>query len=297
MIKPDGADRFRVDFSLVKRVPMWKRIFARDPVIVDAYAIAQSIILALQRCPFRTASGAPQVWNEYRVFLSREDHDLLRPVESSLNRELMPMLYEEIVRMNAVTVGALMVRLLVDDGEDVRPGTALLHVCHTPDAESFTALQGEITVRQAIGAPAKPAVVEASPPTIVPTSFPPQPTLTERMEVPIAIVETVGGNIELRPDTVYVVGRSHPDAPPEHLALPGAGPRINRRQFSIRLTGNEIEITRETTGANPVRVSENPLAPGQTFTTKLPVEIVLSNGDYRLFIRHPNPALTPTQPW
>lgn len=288
MLKPDGPDRFRIDFSQVRRDAGWKRILSRGPVVVDAFAIGKAVIAALQACPFRSATGAPQVWNEYRVFLARQDHDRLRPIESTLYRDLMPALYDELVRLNAVPIGALTIRLLVDDAEDVQPGTAILHVRHTPDAEAPTAAKGEITVRLDRPAPPPPAAREDRPPpglpTLVPASVPPNFEATTRVELGSIILEGHGYTIPLQDGARYVVGRAHPDAPESHIALPNAGARINRRQFGLMLTGDSVEINREPGKSNPVQVAAQPLAPGEVVVTRLPVDVILS-GELRLLIK------------
>jgi hypothetical protein len=287
MLKPDGPDRFRVDFAELRREGGWKRLFGRGPVVVDAFALARAVIGALQSCPFRSATGAPQVWNEYRIFLSREDHDRLRPVESTLHRDLMPMLYEELVRLNAVTVGSLTIRLLVDDTDDVSVGTAILHVRHSPEVEAAVG-KGEITVRLDKANPGSVAPTLAPPgglPTLIPDSVPPV-EYTERIGQTVAILRANGQNIPLQPGVRYVAGRGFPDAPADHLALPGAGAKINRRQLSIRMSDDLVEIGREPGGSNPVMVAGTPLAPGQVVVTRLPVDIVLS-GDLRVDIVSP----------
>ena len=47
MLKPDGPDRFRVDFAELRREGGWKRFFGRGPVVVDAYAGVGTIAMWL----------------------------------------------------------------------------------------------------------------------------------------------------------------------------------------------------------------------------------------------------------
>ncbi|HND31566.1 MAG TPA: hypothetical protein PLA94_16300, partial [Myxococcota bacterium] len=198
---------------------------------------------------------------------------------------LMPMLYEELVRLNAVTVGALTIRLLVDDTDDVTVGTAIVHVRHSPELEPAVG-KGEITVRLDRGAATGPTLAPPGGlPTLIPNSMPPV-EYTERIGQAVAILRINGQNIPLEPGIRYVAGRGFPDAPSDHLALPGAGAKINRRQVSLRMSEEMVEIGREPGGSNPVMVAGTPLAPGQVVVTRLPVDILLS-GELRLDIVSP----------
>lgn len=270
MLTREAPDRFRVDFGRVPRERGWRQLIrvgsGRDAVVVDAFAIGQAVVQALGACPFRNAAGAPQVWNEYRVFLSRVDHDRLRPVEASLQQDLGPMLYQELLRVQATTVGALTVRLLIDDADEVEPGSAMLHARHVPDAQAAPAAPGEMTVRLD-----KVAVPAAT------------PTTTQRLGG--ALVRSPGGDLPLTDGVRYVLGRAHPEAAPDHLPLPGAPSRVNRRQLSLRLDGDHVEVGREPGETNPVAVNGVALAPGQTTREKLPVEVVLSGGALTLQVR------------
>lgn len=268
MLIRDAQDRFRVDFSRTPREASWKRLLrvgARDPVVVDAYAIGRAVLQALGACPFRNAAGAPQVWNEYKLFLSRADHDRLRPVEHALQQDLGPMLYEEILRAGATTIGSLTVRLLVDDEDEIEPGYAILHARHVPDAQAAPAVAGEMTVRL--------DKVQAPPPA----------STTQR--VGGVVLHTAGGDLSLSDGVRYVLGRAHPGAEPDHLALPGATAKVNRRQCSVRVEAGALEVGREPGESNPVAVNGIALAPGQSAVEALPVEISLSSGAYVLSAR------------
>jgi hypothetical protein len=97
-----------------------------------------------------------------------------------------------------------------------------------------------------------------------------------------AVLHAPSGDLVLRADVRYVLGRAHPGAGSDHLALPGAGPRINRRQAAVRVDGEHVEVSREPGDSNPVSVGGTPLAPGQTVREKLPVEIQLSGGEMKI---------------
>jgi hypothetical protein len=262
MLKREAPDRFRVDFTRVprpERSTLRRFLRSADPVLVDAWAIAQAVSAVLEACPFRSATGAPQVWNEYRVFLARADHDRLRPVESTLHAELGPLLYQKLVEMKAVTVGAITIRLLVDDADEVDEGSATLHARHVPDAAAVPGAKGEITVRL----------------DKLPTAAPAATT----MRVGRARLVTPQGELVLGDGARYVLGRAHPGAGEDHLALPGASGRINRRQLAVRLVEEGLEVSREPGDSNPVAVNGQALAPGHAVTVRLPAEITLSGGD------------------
>lgn len=259
MLKPEAPDRFRVSFAQVRRKgALWTIFEPKGGVVVDAYAIGQAVVAALASCPFKSVTGQPQVWNEFRVFLSRADHDRLRPIEGSLQKDLGPMLYEELVRLDAVTVGALVVRLLVDDADEVEPGTGILHARHVPDAQAAAPGAGEITVRLDKLKPATPL-----------------PAMAGTVPVGAIAVRGPGGEIVLRAGARHVLGRGHPGAPADHVAIPGASGKISRRQLALRAEGEQVEIAREP-DSNPVSVGGAALAPGQSVTVKLPVGLLLS---------------------
>lgn len=262
MLKAESPDRFRVDFAQVKRTSGWRALFSKDPVVVDGLAIGRALIGAIAACPMRSPAGAPQVWNEYRLFLARPDHDRLRPLEATLQRDLMPMLYEELVRLNAVTIGGVVVRLLVDDAEDVEPGHAILHVRYAPDAENAPR-SGEITMRL----------------DKLPGGGTPVPT--QRLSLGEGVLRSPAGDLALQGGVRYTLGRADPEGGPDHLAIPGATARINRRQLTVMVSGGHIEVTRDA-GGNPVSVGSQALAPGQSVRERLPTEIVLSGGELRL---------------
>lgn len=269
MLKAEAPDRFRVDFAQVKRKGGWWKVFEpKAVVVVDGWAIGQAVVAALATCPFKSATGQPQVWNEFRVFLSRADHDRLRPIEASLQKDLGPMLYEELVRINAVTVGALTVRLLVDDADEVEPGAGILHARHVPDAQAPAPNAGEITVRLDKLKPAAPSLSAGAVGTV---------------PVDAVVVRGPKGDIVLRSGARHVLGRAHPDAGADHVALPGASGRISRRQVALRVDGDHLEIAREP-DSNPVAAAGGPLQPGQSVREKLPVEIVLSGGEMKLTV-------------
>ena len=270
MLKAETPDRFRVDFAQVKRRGSWWKMFEQKAnAVVDGWAIGQAVVGVLSTCPFKSATGQPQVWNEYRVFLSRADHDRLRPIEASLQQDLGPILYEELMRIGAVTVGALTVRLLVDDADEVGAGTGMIHARHVPDAAATPAAAGEITVRL--------DKIKAAAPTRSAGG-------AGTLPVGAAVLHAPAGELVLRGNVRYVLGRAHPDAEGDHLAIPGATGRVNRRQLSLLIDGDQVEVGREAGESNPVAVGGNALAPGQVVREKMPIELTLS-GELKLSVR------------
>jgi hypothetical protein len=270
MLKPGPRpDTFLVDFAAVSRgaKKLHERLFGPrgDAVVVDGWAVAQVVRGALAVCPTRSALGKPQLWNEFRLFLSREDHDAVRPLERALQADLGPMLYEELARRDGVTVGGFVVRLLVDDADEVRPGGGVLQCSHAPDPDAHGPAAGEVTVRLD-----KPLAATRS------------RGGTER--VGVATLRSPAGTVPLPSGGGrLVVGRADPDAGPDHVAIPGASGRISRRHFAVAVADGQAEITREA-GSNPVSVAGQALAPGQSVTVALPVEVALSGGELRVTI-------------
>ena len=270
MIKPGPSpDTFLVDFSAVPR----KRSFMEaaralggpaGPIRVDGFALGHVVAAVLATCDFLGVDGKPLVWNEYAVFLSRGDHDRLRPLEDTLHNEVLKLLNQRMVEREASAVGPLTVRLLVDDGDGVAQGHAVLRVRHTKDVANIKVVPGEITMRADRKAPATPA----------------DPNRTQR-DVGLR-VQCTEGSISLIEGEKVVLGRSDPDAAADHRAIPGAGARVNRRHIALLVDGNTVVIGREL-GANPVSVGDTPLAAGATVKSTLPAVITLS-GDFTLTV-------------
>ncbi len=269
MIKPGPSpDTFLIAFAAVPR----KRSLldaARalgtpaGPVRVDGFALGHVVAAALSACDFLGVDGKPLVWNEYALFLARGDHDRLRPLEDTLHIEVLKLLNQRMVEREATAVGPLTVRLLVDDGDGVTQGHAVLRVRHTKDVANIEAVPGEITMRSD----------RIAPKAVVP---PPDPNRTQR-DVGLR-VESAEGSIVLPEGERVVLGRSDPDAAADHRPIPGAGARINRRHLALTVTGNSVVICREP-GSNPVSVAGAPLASGATARATLPVVVTLA-GDF-----------------
>jgi hypothetical protein len=266
LLRPAGAPNcFKVDFGKVRR----KRGFRFSleiggppaPVVVDARAIGEAVSEALEACPTESVRGRRQPWNDYHLYLSAEDHDDVRRLEGRLVTDLVSLLEEKLLKLDADPVGPMNVRLLIDDAGRVTRGTAMLWGFHETALATTPKAHGEITIR--------------FDKTVT------NPSGTDRLGPRLI---SAAGDLSLPEGTRVVLGREDPEAGPEHRALPGADGKINRRQLSIRVIGEQAEIGREA-GANPVTVGGAALAAGANTVVALPVDIELSNGRLRLTLR------------
>lgn len=263
MITRIGPDRFTVEFQKARR-GRWFELGRSRVTVVDGYAVAQAVLLAMRECEDLSADKRPEVWNDYTLFLARADHDRLRPREASLHQKLGTMLYEEFVRLEAVTVGDFVVRLRVDEGADVPEGQGVLWVRWVPGPAPEPADAAELTIRL--------DRINAGAPM-------PEPTTRHGSAVvraPVATFPLVEG-------TRHSVGRAHPGAGPEHLGVvPAVETRVGRRQAWLRLVDGQLEVGRE--DSNGVSVNGQPLQPGERVVVPLPAEIGLTNNQYRLVV-------------
>ncbi|MSQ02656.1 MAG: hypothetical protein EXR71_12335 [Myxococcales bacterium] len=265
-----SADQFVVDFSKVprrKKVSLGvslESVFVRtpSPITVDGHALARAVCGVMDQCDFADVQGRPWLWNEYVVFLSRPDLERLRDVEEALRRDLLTLLNEEIVRRDARMPDGFLVRLLADEENEVPVGAGVIRVRHRKDLATVPLVAGEITMRaDKLAAPARPA-----------------PDSTER-DAGLR-VRSAGGAAGIPEGRRVSLGRSAPELGEGHVALPGAGPRINRKQVGVLVRGDQAEMTREI-GANPVEVGGRALAEGEVIHVALPVELSLSHGAWK----------------
>lgn len=249
---------FRVDFSKVKRArrSILSIEFGGPPaaVVVDARAIGEAVSEALEECPTESVRRRRQPWNDYQLYLNAEDHDDVRRLEGRLVTDLVALLEEKLLQLDADPIGPMNVRILVDDAGKLGRGEGMLWGFHAASIAASPPAQGEITVRFD-RAQAGPGL---------------------RLVGPF-------GELELAEGRRVSVGRADPDAGADHLVLPGADEKINRQQLWIRVAGNHAEIGR-IEGKNPVSVGRVALQGGAATTVTLPVEIDLSNGRMRLML-------------
>ncbi len=298
-----APDLFRVDLAILAQsrpgsgffsVPDpldWLRGKANAPVMVDPYLVARAILEVVGHCQVRSPAGGRLVWNEYLVFLAREDHDRLRPLEGLLHGELRPLLREQIKKLNAETVGEITVRLLVDEGEGQVAGTIQIRVKFVPAPQRQPTEKGEITIRVGLESS------EHSPSSygsITNTTGPEDPTVkagpvpvghladgTERIPEPGPGVRLTwrGGRVFVPMGKRVVLGRPHADPRGSFIALDGASSRISRRHCWVEPLNDVVEVGR-LADANPVQVHGRLLQPGGRLTVEaFPVEISLSSGD------------------
>lgn len=289
MIRKTGVspDTFDIDFAAAKRprkrtiaeqldTVLAGSLFTRtaDPVIVDGLALGQAITAAIDTCDFADATGKPWLWNEYRIFLNRADHDGLRGIEDALGDQLRKLLSEQFVRRDASVPSVFVVRLLPDEGNAVVSGKGVLRAYRNKTVAVAPVAAGEITMR---------ADRIASVPSI---SSHGQASLGgEPTDRHGAIVEFTGGTLPLPEGRRRVLGRPG-GVGEDHLALPGTdqNKKISRRHAALLVHGDQVEVTREP-GTNSVEVGGQALDEGRSVTVPLPTEIVLAGGQWRGTVR------------
>ncbi len=98
-------------------------------------------------------------------------------------------------------------------------------------------------------------------------------------------VQWPGGEVRLNVGITMLVGRPHAEAPPNFIALAGAGAKVNKQQLWIALGTTGVRVGRFA-NANPVHVNGQAVAVGQDIEAPLPAEISLSLGELVLTVRH-----------
>ena len=271
---PDEHDPsvFQVDWSALKagRNP-WKRV---HKAAVDPFLVAKAVKEVMRKCPNRTATGGPLVWNDYSVFLDLADWTRIKKLETTLVRDLGGVVEKELATLKAEMVGPLNVRLLRDESGNVRPGMAVLKADFTEARKMAPPDPSEMTVR--IGKPAAPSLTdlptERVPEMPVPNGGSGLRVLWDRGSAMVA-----GG-------TRIVLGRPHQPASPGFVALTGAASKINKRHVWIEAGGGGVIIGRFSE-ANPVEVGGRLVQQGgQIAVDSFPVQVTLSNGEMKLTI-------------
>ncbi|MBN1334836.1 MAG: DUF3662 domain-containing protein [Deltaproteobacteria bacterium] len=268
-LQEEAQDLYRVDLSALAGVSSWKRLVSGQRAAIDPFAVGRGVLAVMQRCTVRSARGERLLWNEYRVFLSRRDHDRLRPLEPRLQRELPLLLHAEIRRLEADTEGPLTVRLLVDESADLPEGVARIRAAFAPGAEPSPE-DGEITIRLGRMSPA---------------------ASTERLSEPLGpgtlVLSWPGGHASVPSGVRVVLGRPHEAPQGSFVALHGAGSKVSRRHAWVENTGESVLVGR-VPAANPVQVNGRALQPGGSLTLEaLPAELSLSSGALVVHIHGP----------
>jgi hypothetical protein len=273
-IRKETADQFRVSFGELARA---KR---GEPVQVDPFLIAQAIAHVMRECTVRSAAGRTLLWNEYRVILARKDFDLVRSLQGPLEHDLQTVLAQEAKAKAADLVGELRITVVFDEADELVSGDGVVRVSFVPTERLAQPRSGEMTVRLDSWAVAgEIAARAAKAPTD--TMF-----VDDSSEVGAqrCVLQWPGGDARLEIGATTLVGRPHPDAPSNFIALEGASSKINKQQFWIALGTSTVRIGRFA-NANPVHVNGQPLAPAQEIESALPAEVSLSRGDLVLTVR------------
>lgn len=312
-IVQEAPDLFRADLAALSRlereanVPLSRRLtslfqgMVTRPAVVDPFVVSRLVLRILERCPALSPTGTPLVWNEILVFLSREDHDRLRPLEGLLHQDLQTLIYEKLLRLKADTVGPVAVHLLVDEGGDLAPATARVRVAFSATLRAPG--EGEITVRigQQKGAPLLTPPVHLpqrpAPGASDPAGVPSPGEGTERLPDPaggavpggsVARLQWAGGQCAIPVGTRVVLGRPHDQPQGSFVALTGASARVSRRQAWVepQVEGAQVGRLKD---ANPVVVNGQLLQPGGSIAVDgYPVHIDLSSGDLGLTLHRPD---------
>src|SRR5262245_10269773 len=138
----DTADQYRVRFDELDR-----GLLRKAAVAIDPYLIARAVAAVMKACTMRSARGARLLWNDYRVILSRTDHEALRGLEAVLERDLKQALVHEARSHDAELVGALRITIVVDEADELPAGQAVVRVGFVPTERLPMPLAGEMTVR------------------------------------------------------------------------------------------------------------------------------------------------------
>ena len=261
----EALDQFRVRFAELARA---KR---GQPVQIDPYLIAQAIAAVMRECTVRSATGRPIVWNEYRMILSRKDFDLIRPLQTILERDMKLVLAEEARARSAELVGELRITVVFDEGDELPLSEGVVRVAFVPTAQLAAPKFGEITMRlDSFAVSGEIAARAAASPT--------DTVIVDDSAQTTHALRWPGGIAHFAAGSPIVVGRPHPDAPPRFIALAGAGSKVNKQHFWIAATSSTVRIGRFAK-ANPVHVNGQSLGGGEEIDVGLPAEVSLSHGD------------------
>jgi hypothetical protein len=262
-LRPDGPDQFRIRFGELARVRRGQ------PVHVDPFLIARAIGLAMRECNVRSATGAPIVWNEYRMILARHDFDRVRPLQVPLERDLKLVLASEAQSRAAELVGELRVTVVFDEADELSAGEGVIRVAFMPTDRLQMPRAGEMTMRfDSWAASGEIAARPGSTETVI----------VDDLTAPGLVLRWPGGEAQLALGPTILVGRPHADPPAQFIALAGAGAKINKQQLWLVAGPSTVRIGRFPR-ANPVQINGQSLAAGNDLEVGLPAEISLSRGE------------------
>ena len=277
--------KFHVDWQAVHAgLNPWKR---SEKVIIDPFLVAKAVKGVMRQCAQQTATGKPLVWNDYAVFMDLTDWEQVKKLEGTLTRDLGAVVTKTLKKSKAEMVGPLNVRLLRDEGNSVRPNTAVIKVDFRPE-EKLEAMSGtdasEMTVR--IGGLVAKSVTD----------------LTQRVpdmeglgvqddSAPEQLrLSWPGGTTTIRDGNRIVLGRPHPGPSVGFVPLSGATSKNNTRQLWVEADEDGALIGR-LSDANPVEVNGRLLqAGGQISIEDFPAQISLSTGELTLTLERIEPS-------
>jgi FHA domain-containing protein len=277
--------KFHVDWQAVHAgLNPWKR---SEKVIIDPYLVAKAVKGVMRQCTQQTATGKPLVWNDYAVFMELNDWEQVKKLEATLTRDLGGVVTRTLKKSKAEMVGPLNVRLLRDEGNVVRPNTAVIKVDFRPE-EKLDAIGGadasEMTVR--IGSLVAKSVTDLT------QRVPDMEGLGVQDEnAPEQLrVSWPGGTTTVRDGNRIVLGRPHPAPSVGFVPLAGASSKINKRQLWVEADEDGALIGR-LSDANPVEVNGRLLqAGGQISIEDFPAQISLSSGELTLTLERIEPS-------
>ncbi|MDQ3339579.1 MAG: DUF3662 domain-containing protein [Myxococcota bacterium] len=261
----EALDQYRVRFVELARA---KR---GQPIQIDPFLIAQAIAGVMRECTVRSATGRPIVWNEYRLILSRRDFDLIRPLQTILERDLKHILAQEAKARAAELVGELRITVVFDEADELPLSEGVVRVAFVPTAQLAAPRFGEMTMRlDSFAVSGEIAARAASSPT--------DTVIVDDSTQTTHALRWSGGVAHFSAGTTIVVGRPHPEAPSRFISLIGAGTKVNKQHFWIAATPSAVRVGRFAK-ANPVHVNGQSIGGGEEVEVALPAEISLSHGD------------------
>jgi hypothetical protein len=268
-------ETFHVDWGAVHGgLNPWKRT---QKVVVDPLLVAKAVQAVMRKCPLKTATGKPLVWNEYKVFLDLDDWERIKKLEATLLRDLGEVVEKALKELKAEMIGGLQIRLLRDEGGTVRPGTAVIKVDFEEGERPAPTDASEMTIR--VGGPVVRSLTDVT--QRVPESFAGahvDPTGEETLRVSWS-----GGAATIRAGSRVVLGRPHGVAAPGFVPLQGATSKINKRQIWIEASNDGEAVIGRLSDANPVEVKGRLVqAGGQIAIDAFPAQISLSSGEMTL---------------
>ena len=271
-IDKDGLDQFRIKFGELAKVRRG------EPVLIDPFLIAQAIGLVMRECSVRSAAGKPIVWNDYRLIMARSDYERIRPLQAILERDLKTVLAQAAAARTAELVGELRITVVADEADELAAGQGVARVAFVPTEKLSAPRSGEMTMRVDAWAAAGEIIAKAPKPG-TDTVFVDDSASGDRCSVYWA-----GGRASLPLGTTVVVGRPHPDAPPQFIALAGAGGTVNKQHLFLVAAAATVRVGRFAK-ANPVHVNGAAINAGEEVEVALPAEISLSRGDFTFTIQ------------